>query len=165
MLGEYSQHTFSQNILCNMQLTLKGCVCILNHLVCGVIVPHIDICLIPEEFEHLFRIVEGLKASSGLSDEIKHVKYMNSLQQRWPPDAARTLAHQASEVKTEKRPLPALPLKERQLLNGRKTIRKCSILIQGKPNRGNRCLLPNSVFSVLPGEKESLVGTWKPFVS
>lgn len=62
-----------------MHLTLKRCVCILNHLVYGLIVPHIDICRIPEQSEFLFRIVEDLKTSSGLIDGIKLIKDMRSL--------------------------------------------------------------------------------------
>lgn len=58
--------------------------------------------------------------------------------------------------KDKKGLLPALPHKGRQLLEGRKAIRNTvRISIQGKPNRRNRCSLPNSAFSVLSGEKES----------
>lgn len=71
-------------------------------------------------------------------------------------NTSSTLGHHALEAKTEKGPLPALPHKERQLFNGRKTIRKCGILIQEKPNKGNRCLLPSSYFPFFQVRKKAL---------
>lgn len=107
---------------------------------------------------------ESLKTWRSLQVQLMKLSISNTWKS-CSKDAASTLGHQASEAKTEKGPLPALLCKERQLLNGRKTIRKCSIIIQEKPKRRNRCLLPNSVFSILSGEKESLVGTCKPYVA
>lgn len=127
-----------------MHLTLKSCVRILKHLVYDLIVPHMDICTIPEAWTPPS---ESLKTWRPLQVQLMKLSMSNT---------SSTVGHQASEAKTEKGPLPALPHKKRQLLNGRKTTRKCRILIQEKPNRGNRCLLPNSYFPFFQVRKKAL---------
>lgn len=104
------------------------------------------------------------QVSSDLIDEIKHAKHMKGLgeghlgmqQAPWVTKLQK---------QTKRRPPLIPPWRGSQLFNGRKTVRKYSILIQEESNGGNRCPLFNSVFSTLSGRKERFVENCKPYRS